>query len=82
MKRMNLRIIGVEEDSSFQVPENFLNRIIEENFPNPKKKMPINIPEAYRIYSSLVQRVKYSSHIIIITLHKQNKKRILKAMWK
>ena len=27
---------------------NILNKIIEEDFPNLKKKMPINIQEAYR----------------------------------
>ena len=41
MKRPNLRIIGVgqSEDSPFKGPENMFNKIkiIEENFPNPKK---------------------------------------------
>jgi hypothetical protein len=39
MKRSNLRIIGIEEnkDSQLKGPENFLNKIIEESFPNLKK---------------------------------------------
>lgn len=51
MKRLNLRIIGIEgsEDSQFNRPENMFNKIIEENFRNLKKEMDINIlQEAYR----------------------------------
>ena len=50
MKRPNLRIIGIEEgeESQLQGSENILNNIIEENFPNQKKEMPINILKAYR----------------------------------
>jgi hypothetical protein len=45
MKRSNLRIIGIEEDEDSQIkgPENIFNKIIEENFPNLKKMMAINI---------------------------------------
>lgn len=40
MKRSNLRITGIEEneDSKLKGPENIFNKIIEENFPNLKKK--------------------------------------------
>ena len=50
MRRPNLRIIGVDENEEFQVkgPANIFNKIIEENFPNLKKEMPMNIQEAYR----------------------------------
>jgi hypothetical protein len=50
MKRQNLRIVSIEEsgDSQFKGPANIFNKIIEENFPNLKKEMPINIQEAYR----------------------------------
>jgi hypothetical protein len=48
MKIPHLRIIGVEkEDPKFKGPENIFNKIIEENFPNLKKEMPINLQEAY-----------------------------------
>jgi len=45
MKRSNLRIIGIEEseDSQLKGPVNIFNKIIEENFPNLKKEMPISI---------------------------------------
>jgi hypothetical protein len=50
MKRSNLRIIRIEggEESKLQGPENILDKNIEENLPNLKKEMPINIQEAYR----------------------------------
>jgi DNA repair exonuclease SbcCD ATPase subunit len=50
MRRPNLRIIGVEENEDFQLkwPANIFNKIIEENFPNLKNDMPMNIQEAYR----------------------------------
>jgi hypothetical protein len=44
MKRLNLRIIGIEEreDSQFKGPGNIFNKIIDENFYDLKKEMPIN----------------------------------------
>jgi hypothetical protein len=44
MKRPNLRIIGIEEseDSQLKGPANISNKVIEENFPNLKKEVPIN----------------------------------------
>ena len=50
MKRPNLKIIGIEEgeESELKGPENIFNKIIEENFPNLKKEMAINVQEAYR----------------------------------
>jgi hypothetical protein len=40
MRKTNLRIIGIEEsgDSQLKGPINIFNKIIEENFPNLKKK--------------------------------------------
>jgi chromosome segregation ATPase len=45
MRRPNLRIIGIEESENSQLkgPVNIFNKIIEENFPNLKKEMPMNI---------------------------------------
>ena len=45
MRRPNLRIIGIEEseDSQLKGPVNIFNKIIEENFPNLKKEMPMKI---------------------------------------
>ena len=50
MKRSNLKIIGIEEgeESQLKGPESIFNKIIEENFPNLKEEMVINVQEAYR----------------------------------
>jgi len=55
MKRPNLRIIEGKE-SQLQGPKNIFNKIIEENFSNLKKEMPINILEAYRTPIRLEQK--------------------------
>jgi hypothetical protein len=82
MRRPNLRIIGIgeSEDSQLKGPVNIFNKIIEENFPNLKKEMPINIQEAYRTPNRLDQKRNSSLHIIIKTPNAQNKERILKAV--
>jgi hypothetical protein len=43
VRRPNLRIIGIEEreDSQIKGPVTIFNKIIDENFPNLKKEMPI-----------------------------------------
>ena len=45
MRRPNLQITGVDKNEDFQLkgPANIFNKIIEENFPNLKKEMPMNI---------------------------------------
>jgi hypothetical protein len=74
--RTNLRIIGIEEseDSQLKGPINIFNKLIEENFPNLKKEMPMNIQEPYRIPNRLDQK-KNSSHRITIKtpMHKTKK---------
>ena len=59
---------------------NIFNKIIEENFPNLKKEMPMNIQEAYRTPNRLDQKRNSSRHIIIRTTNALNKDRILKAV--
>ena len=51
MRRPNLRITGIDKNEDFQLkePVNIFNKIIEENFPNLKKEMTMNIQEAYRL---------------------------------
>jgi chromosome segregation ATPase len=63
MKRPNQRIIGIEEreDSQHKGPVNIFNKIIEENFPNLRKEMPMNMQEAYRTPNRLNQK-RNSSH--------------------
>jgi recombinational DNA repair protein RecR len=48
MRRPNQRIICIEESKDYKLkgPVNIFNKIIEENFPNIKKEIPMNIQEA------------------------------------
>jgi len=62
-----------EEDFQLKGPVNIFNKIIEENFPNLKKEIPMNIEEAYRTKIRLDQKRNYSHHIIIKTTNAQNK---------
>jgi hypothetical protein len=57
IRRPNLRIIGIKgnEDSQLKGQINIFNKIIEENFPNLKKEMPMNIQEDYRTLNRLDQ---------------------------
>jgi hypothetical protein len=82
MRRPNLSIIGIDKKGDFQLkgPINIFNKIIEENFPNLNKEMPVNTQEAYRTPNSLDQKRNSSHHIIIKTPNAQNKERILKAV--
>jgi hypothetical protein len=52
---------------------------MEENFPNLKKEMPMNIHDSYRTPNRLDQKRNSSQHIIIKTPNALNKERILKA---
>jgi hypothetical protein len=47
MRKPSLRIIGIDEKEDFQLkgPVNIFNNIIEENFSNLQKEMPMNIPK-------------------------------------
>jgi hypothetical protein len=58
MRRENLQIIedGSEDFQSMQGTANSFNKIIEENFPNLKKEMPMNIKETYRTSNRLNQK--------------------------
>jgi spore coat polysaccharide biosynthesis protein SpsF (cytidylyltransferase family) len=82
MERPRIRIIGIDEKEDFELkgPVNIFNKIIEENFPNPKNEMPRNMQEAYRTPSSLDHKRNSSCHIIIKTTNAQNKETILKAV--
>ena len=62
-------------------PENKCNKIIEENFPNLKKDMPIKVKETYRTPNRLEQKKKFPCHIIIKTLNMKKKERIVKVIY-
>jgi hypothetical protein len=59
-----------------KAPENIFNKIIEENFPNLKKEMSINVQEAYRTPNKLDQKRKSSHCIMVKTLNSQKKERM------
>ena len=75
MRRLNLRIISIEEreDSQLKEPISIFNKIIEEKFSNLKKEMPMNIQEAYRTPNRLDQKRNSSHHIIVKTPNAQDK---------
>ena len=53
--------------------------LIEENFSNLKKEIPINIQKAHRTPNKLDQKINVSCYIIIKTPNILNKERILKV---
>jgi hypothetical protein len=75
MIRLNLRIIdiGETEDSQLKGFANIFNKIIEENFPNLKKEIPMSIQEAYRTPNRWDQKNNSAHHIIIKITNAQNK---------
>jgi hypothetical protein len=82
LRTPNLRIVCIDEDEDFQLkgPVNILKKIIEENFPNLKKEMPMNIHEACITPNRLKQKRNSSRHIIIRITNALNKRGILKAV--
>jgi hypothetical protein len=82
MRRPNIKIIGIDEKEDFQLkePVNIFIKIIEENFPNQEKEVPMNIQEANTTPNSLDQKRDSSHHIVIRTPNALNKKTILKAV--
>ena len=80
MRIPNLRIIGIHESENLQLkgPANIFNKIMEENFPDLKREIPMNIQEAYRTPNILDQNKNTSHYIIIKTPTVLNKERILR----
>ncbi|KAL6073605.1 hypothetical protein STEG23_027906 [Scotinomys teguina] len=77
MKRPNLKIMGIEgEEYQLKGTENIFNKIIEENFPNLKKEIPMKVQKAYRTPNRLDPPNKFPHHIKIKPLNIQNKENI------
>ena len=55
------------------------NKIIDENFPNLKRDMPIIAQEAYRTPNRVDHKRKSPCHIIIKTPNIQNKEKNIKS---
>jgi hypothetical protein len=53
--------------------------MIEENFPNLKKEVPVKVHEEYRTVNKLDQKRKSLQHTIIKALSLHNKEIILKS---
>ena len=73
MKRPNLKIIRVEEELQLKGTENVFNKIIEENFPNLQKDIPMKVQEEKRTLNRLDQKNKSPSHIIIKTQYTEQR---------
>jgi hypothetical protein len=82
IKRLNPRIMGIEEGEAVQAKgsHNIFNKIITENFPNLEKVMPIQVQEASRTPDRLDQNTTTPQNIIIKTTSTENRERILKAI--
>jgi hypothetical protein len=59
--------------------QNIFNKIIEENFPNLKNDMPINILKTYRTSNGLNQKRHFLQHMTMKALSIQNQERISKV---
>ena len=70
MRRPNLWIVGVDENEDFQLkePANIFNKIIEENFPNLKKEMPMNIQKPTEL------QMDWTRKKLLLTHNTQNNK--------
>lgn len=82
LKTTNLRIIEIEEskDSHLRGPKSIFNKIREENFPDLKKEVAMNVQEDNRTPSRFDQKTKYCHHIIITTLYAQKKRKNIKNL--
>ena len=51
MRRPNIRIVGIEDSEDFQLkwPVNIFSKNIDENSPNIKQAMPMNMQEELQI---------------------------------
>lgn len=53
-EQTNLSAIGIEgKDSRFKSPGTLFNKVIEENSPNLRKEMSMNVHEVYRTRNML-----------------------------
>ena len=62
------------KDLKLKGPANIFNKIMEDNFPNLKREMPMNIQEAYRTPNRLDLSRNTSHHIIIKTPNAKQRK--------
>jgi hypothetical protein len=84
IKRLSLRIMGIEEGEEVQTKGicNIFNKIITDTFPNLEKLLPIQVQEASKTPNRLDQNRTSTLYIIIKTTSIKDRKRILKAVRK
>ena len=69
----------VTKDLHLKGPVNIFNTIVDENFHNLKKEIPMNIQEAYRTPNRLEWSRNTSCHIIIKIPNVLNKRKNIKG---
>ena len=79
MKHNNIHIIGIPEGEEQQVIENFLEKVMMENFPNLMREKVTQIQETQRVPSKSNPKRPTARHVIIKMAKFQGKERILKA---
>ena len=79
MKLNNIRIIGIPEgEEEEQGIENWFEKVMMENFPNPRREKVTQIQETQRVPSKRDPKRPNARHIIIKMAKFQHKERILK----
>ena len=80
MKRNNICIIGIPEgEEEEQGIENLFEKVMMENFPNPRRENVTKIQETQRVPSKRNPKRPNARHIIIKMANFQDKDRILKS---
>jgi hypothetical protein len=80
IKRLNLRIMGIEKEEVQANRIYIFNKMITENFPSLEKVLPIQVQEASRTPKRLDQNRSSPWDIIIKIKKAEKRERILKAV--
>jgi hypothetical protein len=80
IKRLNLRIMGIEKEEVQANRIYIFNKMITENFPSLEKVLPIQVQEASRTPKRLDQNRSSPWDIIIKIKKTEKRERILKAV--
>uniref|UniRef100_A0A8C5YAB0 LINE-1 type transposase domain-containing protein 1 n=1 Tax=Microcebus murinus TaxID=30608 RepID=A0A8C5YAB0_MICMU len=76
----NIRLIGIPEKANYENgAEDIIKEIIDENFPELKKDLPLEIVSAYRIPSKIDKRRLTPRHILVKFWSFNDKEKVLRA---
>ena len=82
IKRMNIHITGVpEREEREKGPEEIIEEIIAENFPNVRKEQPTQVQEAQSLPYKINSRRNMPRHILIKLTKIKDKEKILGIPW-